>query len=154
MEKFSVSEAIEQAIQTEKLGYDFYTSMGEKFSENEGLKELFDTLAIKERHHEKFFTGLLDKAGKTDIEGHDEFSSYMRAIVESEFFLGTNKALPSLDHVTTPVEAVKFALDFEKETLLYFYSIRDIVPEKEIVDKIILEEKSHVVWLNRLLKKM
>ena len=150
MGNFSVSEVIEQAVQTERLGYEFYNEMAGRFEKHEELRKLFETLAIKELHHEKFFAGLREKAGTGGAEDWDEVSHYLRAIVESEFFLGSNKSLPSLEHIKTPEEAVKFALDFEKDTLLYFYSMRDIVKEKELIDKIIIEEKSHVVWLNRM----
>ena len=154
MGSFSVSEVIEQAVQTERLGYEFYNQMAVRFEKHEELRKLFETLAIKELHHEKFFTGLRDKAGTGGAEDWEEVSHYLRAIVESEFFLGNNKSLPSLDHIKTPEEAVKFALVFEKETLLYFYSMREMVQDKELIDKIIIEEKSHVVWLNRLKKNM
>lgn len=154
MGTFTVSEVIEQAVQTEKLGNEFYNQMAAKFEKNEELRKLFETLAIKELHHEKFFIGLRDKAGTGGAEDWEEVSHYLRAIVESEFFLGSNKSLPSLEHIKTPAEAVGFAIDFEKETLLYFYSMREIVRDKELIDKIIIEEKSHVVLLNRMKKTM
>ena len=72
----------------------------------------------------------------------------MRAIVESEFFLGKEKSLPSLEHLKTTEDAVHFAIGFEKETLLYFHSLKDVVKEKEVVDEIINEEKSHIRWLS------
>ncbi len=148
MAKFSLSEVIEEAVQTEKLGYQFYTSMSRKFRENGELRELFDTLAVKEQGHEKKFSDLKEKAKSDERVDWEEVSKYLRAIVESEFFLGKGKALPSLDSVTTVGEAVEFALSFEKETLLYFHAIRDAVKEKGIVDEIIAEEKSHIIWLN------
>jgi rubrerythrin len=42
---------------------------------------------------------------------------------------------------------VQFAIGFEKETLLYFYGLLGSVKEKEIVEEIINEEKSHIKWL-------
>lgn len=145
--EFSIREVIEQAIQTEKLGYEFYTKMAEKFEKDEGLKNLFETLAEKEQQHEKTFSELKEKTGDEELDNWGEASKYLKAIVESEFFLGREKSLPSLKHVTSAAEAVSFASGFEKETLLYFYSLRDIVKEKKIIDKIINEEKSHIVWL-------
>ena len=41
MEKYSISEVIEQAIQTERLGYQFYTAMAERVKDDSGLKKLF-----------------------------------------------------------------------------------------------------------------
>ncbi len=150
MNKYSIGEIMEMAIQTEKLGFQFYTGMAEKFKKDGGLAELFMTLASKEKVHEKTFTNL-----KESVEQHgtepvlwDEVSNYMRAFVESEFFLGKGKALPTMDHIKTVKDAVTFALSFEKETLLYFLELRSIVKEKSAVDGIISEEKSHIVWLD------
>jgi rubrerythrin len=77
----------------------------------------------------------------------EEVSNYMRAFVESEFFLGRTKSLPSMTRIRSVKDAVKFALGFEKETLLYFMELRKIVKEKEVVDEVINEEKSHIMWL-------
>jgi rubrerythrin len=150
MNKYSIDEILEMAIRTETLGYQFYTSMAEKFRKDEGLVRLFTTLASKEKVHEKTFTDLkatVAKQGAEPVEW-EEVSNYMRAFVESEFFLGKGKALPSMDQVKTVQDAVKFALGFEKETLLYFYELRSLVKEKDAVDKVINEEKSHIRWLD------
>jgi rubrerythrin len=150
MNKYSIDEIIEMAVQTEKLGYQFYTSMSEKFKKDEGLVKLFTTLASKEQVHEKTFTNLRDMVAKKGTEPvqWEEVGNYMRAFVESEFFLGRGKALPAMDHIKTVQDAVRFAIGFEKETLLYFFELRSIVKEKEIVDEVINEEKSHIRWLD------
>lgn len=148
MERFSIREVIEQAVQTEKLGYQFYTSMAERFHDEQGLTKLFTTLASKEQMHEKIFRDLLGIIRDLEPMNWDEVEPYLRAIVESEFFLGKNKSLPSMGQATTVAAAVDFALGFEKETLLYFYGVRDAVKEKEVVEEIINEERSHIMWLS------
>lgn len=149
MEKYSIREAVAQAVQAEKLGYQFYTSMAERFRADEGLNSLFTVLATKELQHEKRFSELLGILKDPEPAGWEEAEQYLRAIVESEFFLGKNKSLPSMEEVKTVEDAVSFAAGFEKDTLLYFYGIRDVVKEKEVIDEIINEERSHIRWLNR-----
>ncbi len=149
MERFSVREAVEQAVQTEKLGYQFYTTMAERFREDGDLNKLFSTLATKEQRHEKTFRELSEIIEDEEPANWEEAEQYLRAIVESEFFLGKNKSLPSMQQVKTVEDAVNFALGFEKETLLYFYGVRDAVKEKEVIEEIINEERSHIMWLNR-----
>ncbi len=149
MEKFSVREVVEQAIRTERLGYDFYTSMAERFKEDENLVDLFDTLAKKELVHEKRFRELYEIIGDDEPGGWEDVSEYMRAFVESEFFLGSDSALIRMRDIEDIEEAVDFALAFEKETLLYFIGLKRAVKEKEILDEIINEEQSHIMWLNR-----
>ncbi len=149
MEKFSLREAVEQAVQTERLGHDFYLEMAKMFDDNRQIKDLCETLARKELDHEKRFAELMGRVKDSGEEDWDEVSKYLRAIVESEFFLGKGKSLPSLDRVKSVADAVRIAIGFEKETLLYFYAIRDVLKEKEVVSQIIDEEKSHIVWLSR-----
>jgi rubrerythrin len=148
VEKFTIREVLEQAVQTEKLGFQFYTEMTARFKDEEKFAKLFGTLAEKELKHEKTYADMLDMVGDAEPDGWEEISHYLRAIVESEFFLGNNKSLPSMDGIKTISDAVDYALGFEKETLLYFFGLRGAVREKELVDEIINEEKSHVMWLN------
>ncbi len=151
MNKYSIGEIMEMAVQTETLGYQFYTGMAEKFKNDGGLVKLFSTLASKEKQHEKTFKGLRDSVAKQGVQEPvqwEEVSNYMRAFVESEFFLGRAKALPSMDHINSVSDAVRFAMGFEKETLLYFMELRAIVKEKDTVDEVINEEKSHIRWLD------
>jgi rubrerythrin len=149
MNNYNINEVLEMAVQTEKLGYQFYTSMAEKFKEDAALVKLFTTLASKERNHERIFSDLKNMVAKNGAEPVEwqEVSNYMRAFVESEFFLGKGKALPSMESLKTVKDVVRFAMGFEKETLLYFLGLRSVVKEKEMVDEVINEEKSHIQWL-------
>jgi rubrerythrin len=150
MTTFSVREVIEQAVQTEKLGKEFYTKMAEKFHDKAELKKLFELLAVHEVRHGESFMNLESQLKDEEPEGWDEVALYLRALVDSEFFLGKDKCLPSLEHVKTAAEAIDFALCFERETLLYYYTLREALTERERIDAIIREEKSHIVWLNNL----
>ena len=40
MNTYSIDEIIEMAIRTETLGYQFYTTIAEKFKKDEGLAKL------------------------------------------------------------------------------------------------------------------
>jgi rubrerythrin len=152
MEKYSIREVIEQAIQTEKMGSELYLAMAGRFEKDEKLRKLFETLAVKEQEHEKTFTELKEKVNNRRVEHWEEVSQYLRAIVESEFFLGNNKALPSLDHLENIEDAVRYAIAFEKETLLYYHSMKDLIREQDVLNRLIDEEKGHVVWLSEFRK--
>jgi rubrerythrin len=150
MERFSIREVIEQAVQTERLGALFYGEMAKKFGEEDEIKKLFENLAAKEVQHERTFAGLTDKVKDEGMEGWEEVSSYLRAIVESAFFLGKGKSLPSMNEIETAYDAVTYALGFEKETLLYYLELKDYVPEKDILEEIINEERTHIRSLNSM----
>ncbi len=154
MEPFSIREVIEQAVQTEKLGQEFYTKMSERFENDSKLKNLFNELALMEVAHEKIFSDLKDKISDENLENWDEAAKYLRAIVESEFFLGRNKSLPSLGYLNSVKDAVGYALEFEKETLLYYFGLQQSISEHEVINKIIDEEKSHIIWLSEFKKNL
>ncbi|MHB8881243.1 MAG: ferritin family protein [Thermodesulfovibrionales bacterium] len=149
MEHYSIREVVEQAVRAERLGYDYYSSMSLRHAKDRGLSDLFGKLAAKELEHEKKFQDLEKGWHDEEPEGWEEVSEYLRVIVESEFFLGSNKALRSLEQVTTVEAAVKFAVGFEKETLLYYYAVRKMLKDKSIIDVIIEEEKSHIIQLGK-----
>jgi rubrerythrin len=71
---------------------------------------------------------------------------YLQATIESAFFQGADKALAVAEQVADEKEAVRMAMGFEKETLLFFHDLRDMVSDadKEVVLRIIAEEKSHL----------
>lgn len=154
MEKFSIREIVEQAIQTEKLGNEFYTKMAGKFKDNKELKKLFETLASHEIRHGNRFIELKKRLKDEEPENWDEVALYLRAIIDSEFFLGKDKCLPSLEHVKKALEAIDFALCFERDTLLYYHTLREATNEKKILDKIIQEEKNHIIWLSNLKRSL
>lgn len=149
MNKYSIDEILEMAVRTEVLGNRFYTSMARKFKKNTELVDLFTTLAAKEKVHEKTFQELKNMVARSGPvpQEWEEVSNYLRAFVESEFFLGRGKSLPTMTKIRSVKSAVAFALGFEKETLLYFMALRGMVKEKEVVDEVINEEKSHIMWL-------
>jgi rubrerythrin len=156
MPVFSVQEVIEMAIQTEKLGAEFYSNMAVKFGDNEEFKTLFEVLAEKEREHENVFHAIMEKMGSSYEmpDNWGEAAKYLRAIVESEFFLGADKVLQNFDHLKTVKDVVNYAITFEKVTLLYYLELRDVVKDKEAIYDIINEEKGHIVWLSGYRKQL
>ena len=156
MPVFSVQEVIEMAIQTEKLGAEFYSNMAVTFGNNEEFKTLFEVLAEKEREHENVFHAIMEKMGSSYQmpDNWGEAAKYLRAIVESEFFLGDDKVLPNYDHLETVKDVVNYAITFEKVTLLYYLELRDVVKDKEAIYDIINEEKGHIVWLSGYRKQL
>lgn len=154
MEKFSISEVIEQAVQTERLGQQYYTEMAARFNANEQLKKLFESLAAKEVQHERTFADLKSKVREPEGEGWEEAAMYLRAIVESAFFLGGGKSLSSMKDVQSPVDAVQYAIGFEKESLLYYLELKNSVTDKDVLETIIDEERSHIISLVRMKQEM
>jgi rubrerythrin len=151
---YSAVEVIEMAVQTEKAGKGFYEGVAKKTNNNQ-LKELFDFLAQEETKHQAIFSELyktIKESPQTMPYNWEELKLYLAAITESRFFLGKDKAINLVKEAKTPQKAIEQALDFERDTMLFYNEITTIVAEKDrpVVTKIIEQEKSHIRKLQAL----
>ena len=155
---FSGDEIIEMAVRTEITGYEFYKLAMENAKSDE-LKDLFKYLADEELKHKAAYEGLADAIGEP-AQGvpvdWDELGEYVQAMIESSLFLGGDKNINLATKAQEDKEAVDFALGFEKDTLLYFYQLRDLVKQanKPVIEKIINEEKLHIQRLSAIKAKL
>lgn len=150
---YSAEEVVELAINTEKNGKEFYEGAA-RDAEDRSLKDLFGFLAMQEDQHRKRFEGLRGKTEKLIQPGDmGEVEKYLNAIVSSEFFLGGEKALTKAKKAKSREELLSFALQFEKDTLLFFTEISEISEgkTKEVLEEIIKEEKKHVRMISELI---
>jgi rubrerythrin len=58
-----------------------------------------------------------------------------------------------LNQVQTEQEALKLAMSFERDSILFFKEMKDFVPEgeKKFVDQCIEEERKHLIRLKQLM---
>lgn len=147
MNIFNVKEIIEFAVEIEKNGEKFYRYASGKFSD-EKLKSLFLTLADEEVDHRKKFEGFLKKIEDYNPPEafNEEYYQYLRAYAGEKIF---NKKLPE---IKKPIDAVHFALNAERDSILYYVEAKNFVlaDEKKIIDDIIAEEKRHFVKLSQI----
>jgi rubrerythrin len=142
-------------MELEKSGEAFYRAVAQKADSPE-VRALFEDLADQEVIHYKVFSRLFQaiqsKPFMTDDEW-DLYQDYLESTVQSAFFEGYDKALSVAEEVKGEQEALKMAIRFEKETMLFFHDLYDVVPEadKETIGKVIAEEKRHVRRLARML---
>ena len=54
------------------------------------------------------------------------------------------------------IKALELGISAEKDSILFYYEMRDIMPQRAhpTINKIIAEEKSHLIELSRLKKKL
>ena len=143
----SGEEIFSLAMEIEESGYAYYKTIADS-TENATLKQLFSFLAEQEIRHYKFFE-TLNKDASLDITGSDDWddiSEYIKATTDSRFFIGEEKAISLAKTVKDPEKAVDIAISFEKDTLLFFYELLNVTPEKskDIVQQIVDEEKRHI----------
>jgi rubrerythrin len=155
MAVFTAAEALEMAMEIEKNGEVFYSAAAEK-SDDVEVKTLFEDLAAQEQIHYTVFQKMLGGVGASPAlpaEEYDQYQAYMQAALNNALFTGEDKALALAEKATGKETALRAALGFEKDTMLFFYDLREMVGEadKEAISRVIGEERKHVRRLASLL---
>jgi len=150
------NDIVDLAMQVEKNGESFYRTVASTTHSTE-IRELFLDLAEQEVKHYATFSRLAASVGEKQWMTDDEWEQYLkylRTTVQSTFFEGKDKSLAAAREVKDEKQALRTAIGFEKETLLFFYDLRDAVPaiHRTLVNTIVNEEKSHIVRLASLLQ--
>jgi rubrerythrin len=149
------ADITELAMELEKNGEAFYRAVAEKVDSPE-VRALFEDLADQEVAHYQVFQKLARSIREQPFMTDEEwemYQDYLDATVQSAFFEGADKALAAADEVEDQEQALRMAIGFEKETMLFFHDLYDRVPErgKDTVEKVIAEERRHVQRLARMI---
>jgi len=151
---FKANDAVLAALEIETRGEKFYLQLAEK-AEDSNTRKLFTYLAGEETKHKAHFQALYDRLGKVDLpagSSEAEFSTYMNALIDTHtLFRQTDTAL--MEDVKSRKDAILKAMVFEKESILFFMEMKEMVPEKEqkFISECIEEEREHLRQLNEML---
>jgi len=153
-ELFKSSEILNVAIEIEKNGETFYSTMAERLKE-EKVRELFRFLAGEERRHAQDFTRMLESVGRYQPRGESypgEWESYVKALADSRIFTREMKPDEMAEKVKTAADALDMAIGAEKESILFYTEMKRFVPESEhnVIDGIIEQERGHFMKLSAL----
>jgi rubrerythrin len=154
---FSGRELIDIAIGIERNGASFYHSLA-KSAGSQIAKGVYQYLADEERKHIEVFQSMLGSVAdyRPPETYTEEYDLYLRALVESRVFSDDQTAYQMAQRVTGDAEAIHIALGAEKDSILFYSEMRDLVrrSDREVVDKIMKEERSHLRQLSDLRKNL
>jgi len=154
---FSGTELINIAIGIERRGIVFYDIMA-KSTENAIARDTFQSLADMERAHVQTFYNMLTEASKYQVPETyaEEYTAYLQALVDSAIFTDDMITSEMATKAESDIEALELAISGEKDSILFYYEMKDIVPQpaQSTVNRIIAEEKSHLRQLSELKKKL
>lgn len=154
---FSGSELINIAIGIERRGIAFYEVMT-KSTKSATARNVFQHLADMERVHIQIFQGMLGEADKYQIPETypGEYAAYLQALVDSVVFTDNFVTSEMTTKTDSDIEALELAIGVEKDSILFYYEMKDMMPQRAqpMVNKIIAEEKSHLMQLSELKKKL
>ncbi len=148
MAVFTAAEALEMAKEIEQNGEKFYRAAAEASSDAD-VKSLFEDLADQERGHYRVFQRMLENVEPSPplpAAEMDEYAAYVQTALDHALFAGSDKALTMAEEATDKEAALRAAIGFEKDTMLFFYDLREMVSEgqRETVSEVIREEKRHL----------
>jgi len=156
--EYTISEIIDIALGLEETGYKFYTACAENFNDEE-VRDVFSFLAKEELVHLATFRDLLKDGGKVSGVFTDEYYLYMKSIGGGRIFHEKEINFENfLDSIKTPSDAIRKAFLDEKEAILFYSEMKNLFkgdPETtDILDRIIEEERKHVLVLADLIDKI
>ena len=158
---FNADEVFEMAIRIESNGAAFYRKAAALQFDTENQKFL-EGIAKMEDQHEKIFAKMRKELtekekGSTVFDPYDEVSQYLTAMADTMGGEGSPSVADSLTGKETLAEIIRTAVGLEKDSILFYLGIKDLIPPQsgqEKIDEVIKEEQRHVAQLSSVLDKL
>lgn len=147
---FTAKDVFEMAKQIERNGVSFYQSAAAGVR-GESEKKLLLHLADMEVKHEQVFTEmekeLTEKeTANTTFDPNNEAALYLKALADTKVFFEKSIDTASMK------EILKTAITAEKDSIVFYLGMRELVPGKlggDRIDEIIREEMTHIRFLSK-----
>lgn len=152
-------EVFEIADKIEVAGAKFYRAAAEIADNGSSVKDLLLELAAMEDSHQSYFKSLRSKYGIEEIDGlidlEGQAAGYLKAIGQAHAIHNLTTILD--DGNMSEEDILKVAIDFEKDTVVYFAALKSALineDEKAEIDVIVKEESEHVGILMKKLNEV
>jgi len=157
---FSADEVFEMAMDIEKNGEAYYRKAA-SLAKDPAVKAVLTDLMKQEVQHFVTFKSLREKLPPksslpTYADPESEEYLYLDTLVKSRMFTSEREAENLAAKLGDEIEALRAALTFEKDTILFFQSMQKMTDERlgrADIDRIIEEEHRHVVRISKALKE-
>jgi rubrerythrin len=148
-------------VEIEKNGRTFYAAAASNAA-GSSIKKLLNELAQWEKKHIEIFTalraGLPPQAKEENLyDPSDEIAQYIKATADSHVFIKNSSMEALAAGCKTPQDIMNIALSFEKDSVVFYASVREAVAEgqgKAEIELLIHEELTHIGFLTRELQKV
>jgi rubrerythrin len=155
---FNADEVFEMAEQIERNGAKFYREAAAKAPDRQ-IKDMFLRMAAMEDTHLRTFqqmrTTLSDQEkGGTTFDPEGEATLYLQAMADDRGFEGMKGRNVKLTGEESTQELLEIAIGAEKNSILYYVGLKEMVPTetgRDKVEAIIREEVGHAAELRRQL---
>lgn len=160
---FNAGEVFKIALMIEDNGHLFYETAAAKPFPGE-IVQLFQDLAKEELAHKSIFANLLkklppDTTTSTVWDPDNELDHYLKMMAGQHVFNKKPEAITEqLKNITNPAEAIKMAMGFEKDTIVFFLELQasseGYDESRKEIEKLVNEERKHLKKLSGLLEKV
>ena len=155
---FNADEVFEMAEEIERNGAKFYREAAAKTSDPQ-TRDLFLGMAGMEDGHLKTFQEMRKtlserEKAETVFDPYDEAALYLQEMADSKGYEGKRAPNLKLTGNESMRELLEIAIGAEKNSVLYYVGLRDLVPAdagRDKIEVIIREEVRHVADLRRQL---
>jgi len=154
---FSGDELLNIAISIERRGMTFYDIMA-KSTDNELARAIFEALVNMEREHINIFQDMMDAidSSHTSESPSPEYSGYVQALIDDAVFTDDMITSEMATQADSDIKALELAISAEKDSILFYYEMKDLMPKQTlaVIERVILEEKSHLQQLTEVKKRL
>jgi rubrerythrin len=158
---FNANEIFEIGVQIESNGQKFYETIAKNTFDLSAQKIFLDLAKWESQHIElfkKLRQGLPDPAKREDLfDPNHELNLYLKATADSHVFIRNKDISELASKCKTPIEALELAVTFEKDSVVFYTTMKKLVPEhlgKGEIDTLIDEEISHIFMLTQKRKEL
>jgi rubrerythrin len=152
----TADEIFEMAEQIERNGARFYRRAAQGFIDSRAGRRLLD-LAAMEDEHEKVFAAMRAELLQSEREPrvpdpYGEAILYVRGMADGHVFDVRKDPSERLTGKETMEDILRTAIGLEKDSIVFYLGIKEIVPErlsKQRIDDIIKEEMGHIAILSQ-----
>lgn len=161
IQRFNADEIFSMGVQIEKNGFAFYSNAAEN-TDDPDLKDLYSRLSEWEQKHVTLFESLRMKlpvtAREEDVYDQDNMiHAYLKAVADNNVFVKGLSLDPEHMIWSSPVKVLQTALDFEKDSVVFFSSMKEVTVHSTgatEVEKLIQEELRHIGFLTGEIRKL
>ena len=158
---FNANEIFEMAEEMEKNGAKFYRKAAQNTSDKQTKQMLLD-MADMEDGHLKIFKEMREELsgqekGWTVFDPDNQSVLYLQAMADARGYEGKITPSKELTGIETPKEILETALNSEKESVVFYFGLKGLVPVRAgrgKVEAIVIEELSHITTLLNKLKSL
>jgi rubrerythrin len=158
---FNAGEVFKVAIEIEENGRQFYEKASALAGSPE-TKKVFQELGAEEVKHKARFTELMNElpastTGATVWDPDNEIDQYLKMMADMHVFRKADNVAVLLGSAGDQKAALKLAIQFEKDSIVFFAEMQTLAENAEgqaKIGQLVVEEQSHLRRLSLELRKL